>query len=264
MKLNEICSQVIDIAKETGDYIRKERLSFTPEMIKSKGVHNYVSHVDKNAEKMLVERLSKLIPDSGFIAEEGTGKRNTGGFNWVIDPLDGTTNFIHGLPPYSVSLALTEGDQVMLGVVYEINLNECFYSWQGAPAYLNGGEISVSNTGKVTDSLIATGFPYTDFSQMGPFIDSFKFFMENSHGLRRLGSAAVDLSYVACGRFDAFYEYGLNAWDVAAGAFIVLQAGGKVGDFAGGDDYIFGGELVAANSYIYDEFLAQVKQFMNP
>lgn len=253
---------VIKIAKEAGDFIRSERSSFSAERIESKGVHNYVSYVDKTAENMIVDKLGKLLPGAGFIAEEGTGERKQGGLNWIIDPLDGTTNFIHGLPPFSVSIALIDNTNIVLGVVYEIKLDECFYSWKGAPAYLNGTEIRVSATGLVKDSLIATGFPYTDFSKMGPFIETFRYFMENSHGLRRLGSAAVDLAYVACGRFDAFYEFGLNSWDVAAGAFIVSRAGGEVGDFSGGDDYIFGGELIAANARIYEEFKTIVHRVM--
>lgn len=264
MNYQVICKEVIKIAKEAGDFILKERASFSPERVESKGVHNYVSDVDKRAENIIVDKLGKLITGAGFIAEEGTGEKNEGGFNWIIDPLDGTTNFIHGLPPFSVSIALINHGNTILGVVYEPNLDECFYSWEGAPAYLNEKEIKVSGTTMVKDSLIATGFPYTDFKRMGPFLGSFEYFMENSHGLRRLGSAAVDLAYVACGRFDAFYEYGLKAWDVAAGAFIVRQAGGNVSDFTGGEDFLFGGELIASNAKIFHEFQTVVKLFMKP
>ena len=263
MDLKKICTQVIDITKKTGRYIGNERMSFTVDMVETKGLHDFVSHVDKDAENMLVGELAKIVPEAGFIAEEGTGKKNSGGLNWIIDPLDGTTNFIHGLPPYSVSIALVDDTKVLLGVIYEIILDECFYSWEGAPAaWLNEKEIKVSAAGFVKDSLIATGFPSIDFDRMTPFLASFEYFMKNSHGLRRLGSAAADLAYVACGRVDAFYEYGLSPWDVAAGAFIVQQAGGKVCDFNGENDYLFGGELVASNSQIYDEFRAAIYKFM--
>ncbi len=262
MDLEKICRQVIVIAKQTGDYIRNERLSFSSSMIESKGFHDYVSYVDKQAEEILVKELGRIVPDAGFIAEEGTGEKNMEGLNWIIDPLDGTTNFIHGLPPFSVSIGLADGKKVIVGVVYEINLGECFYSWEGAPAYMNDTKISVSDTRHVRDSLIATGFPYTDFSHMDPYMSTFRFFMENSHGLRRLGSAAVDLAYVACGRFDAFYEQGLSSWDVAAGAFIVRQAGGRLSDFNGGDDFLFGGELIATNGILFGEFLSMVQQCM--
>jgi myo-inositol-1(or 4)-monophosphatase len=161
-----------------------------------------------------------------------------------------------------VSIGLVHGNRPVLGVVYEVNLDECFYSWEGAPAYLNGNTIGVSKAAFVKDSLIATGFPYIDFKRMTPFLESFEFFMQNSHGLRRLGSAAIDLAYVACGRLDAFYEYGLSPWDVAAGAFLVSQAGGKVCDFNGGNDFLFGGELIASNAGIFDEFRSIVSKYM--
>lgn len=262
MDLKSICREVINIAKNTGNFIRGERLSFNAGKVETKGLHNFVSYVDKEAERVLVDELARLLPGSGFIAEEGTGRRNQGGFNWVIDPLDGTTNFIHGLPPFSISIALMRDETTVLGVIYEVTLEECFCSWEGAQAYLNGREISVSSAGSVKDSLIATGFPYTDFHRMKPFMESFEYFMQHSHGLRRLGSAAVDLAYVACGRFDAFYEYGLNSWDVAAGAFLVRQAGGSVSDFNGGDDFIFGGEIVASNANVFGEFSGLVKKIM--
>ncbi len=262
MNIESICRKVIDIARGAGDFIRTERKSFRRESVEAKGVHDYVSHVDKKAEGMLVEKLQALLPEAGFIAEEGTGKKNSNGLNWIIDPLDGTTNFIHGMPPFSVSIALARNEEIMLGVIYEINLDECFFSWEGAPAFLNGSEIKVSKAANVSDSLIATGFPFTDFRNMEPFLNSFRHFMENSHGLRRLGSAAVDLSYVACGRFDAFYEYGLSPWDLAAGSFIVRQAGGRTCDFTGGNNFLFGGELIASNPVVFDEFMSTVKRFM--
>jgi myo-inositol-1(or 4)-monophosphatase len=262
MVTENICKEVIDIARETGEFIRQERKSFSPEDVETKGVHNYVSYVDKKAEGILVEKLGRLLPRAGFIAEEGTGKKNEGGFNWIIDPLDGTTNFIHGLPPFSVSIGLVKDLEPVLGVVYEINLDECFYSWEDAPAFLNGSKIKVSDSRSVSEALIATGFPYTEFKRMDQFLASFEYFMKNSHGLRRLGSAAVDLAYVACGRFDGFFEFGLSPWDVAAGAFIVRQAGGTVSDFSGGDGYLFGGELIASNLAIFDEFRSDVQRHM--
>jgi myo-inositol-1(or 4)-monophosphatase len=182
---------------------------------------------------------------------------------WIIDPLDGTTNFIHGVPVYSISIALMEGPELILGVIYEINLKECFYTWKGSPSYLNGLEINVSVTDKVRDSLFATGFPYYDYGRLDPYLHFFRYLMENSHGLRRLGSAAADLAYVACGRFDGFYEYGLSPWDVAAGALIVKNAGGAVSDFNGKDDFIFGKEIIATNGSVFDDFFeAFTKNFI--
>jgi myo-inositol-1(or 4)-monophosphatase len=262
MDYKKICEQVCHTAKETGNFIREQQKQLTTEKVESKGLHNYVTYVDKTAEKMLVDNLQKLIPDAGFIVEEGTITKTGAIYNWIIDPLDGTTNYIHGLPPFAISIALQENDKIVIGVIYEINLDECFYAWKESPAYLNQTEIKVSNISKVTDSLIATGFPYYDYSKMDRFMLTVEYFMKNSHGLRRLGSAATDLAYVACGRFEGFYEYGLSPWDVAAGAFIVQQAGGKVSDFKGGENYIFGAELIATNRLVYNELFSDIKKIM--
>lgn len=262
MNLDKICEQVVDIAKNTGTFIKNERTVFSTNSIETKGLHDFVSYVDKTSEKQIVSALTKILPSAGFIAEEGTGKPVEGGLNWVIDPLDGTTNFIHGLSPFAISIALMDGNSVILGVIYEVSLEECFWAYSGSKAYLNGKVINVSNIKTVNDSLIATGFPYYDFDKMNQFFKSMEFFMRHSHGLRRLGSAATDLAYVACGRFDAFYEYSLHAWDVAAGSLIVQQAGGQVCDFSGEKNYIFGKEIIATNSVVSTEFQDVVKNYM--
>lgn len=262
MDLQYLCTEAKKIIKKTGSYISQEAQHFTSEKVESKGIHDFVSFVDKNAEKQLVTGLKQLLPEAGFIAEEQTETYQAELYNWVIDPLDGTTNFIHGLIPYAISVALMEKDEVVLGIIYEISRDEMFYAWKGSRAYLNDKEISVTKANKVSDSLIATGFPYYDYDQLPQFMKTLDFFMRNSHGLRRLGSAATDLAYVACGRFDAFYEYSLSPWDVAAGVLIVQQAGGKVSDFNGGNNYIFGKEIIATNKNIFNEFLKDIKDLM--
>lgn len=262
MNYEQICSQVIELSRNTGSFIRNQRGLFNLDRVEKKGLHDFVSYVDKEAEKQLVEGLTVILPKAGFIAEEGTGKPLSEGLNWVIDPLDGTTNFIHGLPPFAISIALMNRETVILGVIYEVSLDECFYSWGGGKAFLNGKPIEVSKVATVDDSLIATGFPYYDYDRIAPFMKSMEHFMRYSHGLRRLGSAATDLAYVACGRFEAFYEYSLNPWDVAAGAFIVEQAGGKVSDFSGEKNFIFGKEIVAANASVFSQFLTIVSNYM--
>ena len=254
MDLENLCAQTLNLAVEVGEFIENEQRMITGGNIESKGLHNYVTYVDTTAEKKIVDGLKILLPDAGFITEEGTVESELKKFNWIIDPLDGTTNFIHGLPPYAISIALMEDQEVTLGVVYEISFKERFYAWKGSKAYLNGKEIRVSKTDKVSNSLIATGFPYSNFEQLDQFMHSLRWFMKNSHGLRRLGSAATDMAYVACGRFEGFYEYGLNPWDVAAAAFIIETAGGRNGDFSGGRDHIFGGTIISSNSAIFEEF----------
>ncbi len=258
--LQKICEDTCSIAKEVGLFISNERAKFSTESVEVKGTNDFVSYVDKTSEKLLVEALAILLPESGYIAEEGTSTKKGEVYNWIIDPLDGTTNFIHGIPCYAISIALMRANELVLGVIYEINMDECFYAWEGSSAYMNGKKINVSIAPTLADSLIATGFPYYDYSKMDQYMELFKYFMKHTHGLRRLGSAATDLAYVACGRFEGFYEYSLQPWDVAAGAFIVKQAGGKVTDFKGKDDYIFGKEIVAGNALVFDEFLNVVKK----
>ncbi len=263
LNLQTLCQEVCTLAKETGVFIRSERIKFSSEKIEVKGKNDFVSYVDKTSEKLLVEKLSKLLPEAGFIAEEGTSSKKGDTYNWVIDPLDGTTNFIHGIPCFAISIALMRKEELVMGIIYEVNFDECFYAWEGSQAFLNGKEISVSPTTKLADSLLATGFPYYDYARMEEYMKLFGHFMKHTHGLRRLGSAATDLAYVACGRFEGFYEYSLQPWDVAAGAFIVQQAGGKVTDFKGGNNYVFGKEIVAGNSLVFDEFLMVVKEHFN-
>lgn len=254
MDYESICRQAITIVQEAGEYIRTQRAGFQSEMVESKGIHNFVSYVDKEAERLLVAGFTHILPESTFITEEETTTGKLSDWTWIIDPLDGTTNFIHNLPPYAVSVALMHQKELVLGIILEITGNECFYSWKGGEVYLNDKKVCCSPADKVHDSLIATGFPYYDYERMKQFLYSLEYFMRNSHGVRRLGSAATDLAYVACGRFEGFFEYGLSPWDVAAGAFLVKQAGGNVCDYRLGEDYVFGKEIIASNPGIYKEF----------
>lgn len=262
MNLESVVNQVIIAAKNAGNFAKSERKNFLQSKVEVKGEHNFVSYVDKTCERMLVDELSKIVPEAGFIAEEGTGTPVDGGLNWIVDPLDGTTNYIHGIAPFAVSIALMDGPTTLLGVVFEPNLDECFWATAQSAAFLNDSQIHVSSTADINDGLIATGFPYYDYSRLTPFLKSMDYFMRNSHGIRRLGSAATDLVYVAAGRFDAFYEYGLNPWDVAAGAFIVERAGGKVCDYSAEKNYIFGGEIIATNYAMHNAFVQTINDFM--
>ena len=261
INLQTLCQDVCNLSKEVGVFIKNEGEKFSFAKVEVKGKNDFVSYVDKTSEKRIVEKLTLLLPEAGFIAEEGTSSKKGEIYNWVIDPLDGTTNFIHGIPCFAISIALMRKNELVMGVIYEVNFDECFYAWEGSKAYLNGKEIRVSDTAKLSDSLLATGFPYYDYGRIDEYLDLFKYFMNNTHGLRRLGSAATDLAYVACGRFEGFYEYSLQPWDVAAGAFIVQRSGGKVTDFKGEGNYIFGKEIVAGNAAVFDEFLNGVKKY---
>lgn len=262
MELIRICEQVITIATETGRFILGEQAKFTEASVEEKGVHNLVSYVDKTAEQKLVAALSKILPKAAFITEEETVEQNADAeYKWIIDPLDGTTNFIHGLPCYAVSIALAKNDVPVLGVLYEVNRAECFYAWQGGGAFMNGKPIHVSTRTKLNDSLLVTGFPYYDYGKLDQYLELFKYMMKNARGVRRLGSAATDMAYVACGRFEGFYEYGLSPWDVAAGIIIVQEAGGQIADFSGGSNYLFGKEMVCSNGLIQQEMMEAVGKF---
>jgi len=258
MNLKSLTKQVVSLSKDVGQMIRAEVDKLTESDVEYKGIHNLVTYVDKKSENILITELKKLLPEAGFIAEEDDKLARGERYNWIVDPLDGTTNFIHKIPLYSISIALNDGSETVLGVVYEINLKECFCAWKDGPALLNGKEIHVSETDVLDNSLIATGFPYYDYSRLDPYLALFKDLMQSSRGIRRLGSAAVDLAYVAAGRFELFYEYGLNPWDVAAGALIVKQAGGLITRFHGDADFIFGKEIVASNGKVHDEFLKRI------
>lgn len=254
MNLEKLTNQVCDLALETGEFLKQEITRLKATDIQLKGLHNYVTYVDQESEKRIVDKLSKLLPGSGFIAEENSALQR-GEYTWVIDPLDGTTNFIHGVPLYCISIGLMHEDETIIGIVYEPNLKECFYTWKSAPSYLNGDIIHVSKTATIHESLFATGFPYYDYGRLDDYLAVFKHLLQNSGGARRLGSAAADLAYTACGRYDGFFEYGLSPWDVNAGALLVKNAGGIVTDFRGSDNYIFGKQIIAANSVVYAEFL---------
>ncbi|MCL4815675.1 MAG: inositol monophosphatase [Flavobacteriales bacterium] len=257
MNYEEMCKKVVEIAQRAGNFISSQRVIASD--IEEKSKNSLVTFVDKQTEKIIVDALSNLLPEAGFITEEGTSDKKGKKFSWIIDPLDGTTNFIHGVPCYAVSIALTENEDIVLGVVYEINLKECFYAWKNSKAYLNGKEIAVSNTSQLKNALIATGFPYYNFSKLNEYLDLFRNLLQETRGIRRPGAASVDLAYVACGRFGGFYEITLHPWDVAAGAFIIQQAGGFVSDFSGNNNWLYGEEIVVGNKTIHQELLDKIK-----
>jgi myo-inositol-1(or 4)-monophosphatase len=262
MNIDIIGNKVLKLAEKTGAFISGERIKFNTANIESKGFHDFVSYVDKQAEQMIVDGLKIILPQAGFITEEKTANNNNEEYIWIIDPLDGTTNFIHNLTPHAVSIALQHKSKTILGVVYELGAGEMFYSWKGISAFCNNKIISVSKAEKLSDSLIATGFHINDFSRLQNHLKVVESVVENSHGIRRHGSAATDLAYVATGRFEGFFEYGLSVWDIAAGAFIVEQAGGKVSDYSGENNYFYGREIIAGTQNVHNDLLNIVKKVM--
>ena len=257
-----LTQEISRIARDAGAFLLQERRQFQREAIEYKGLNNVVSYVDKETEKQLVDKLSRLLPEAGFITEEGTTgqQADPNALNWIIDPLDGTANFMHNLPVFSVSIGLAQGKTPIAGVIYDPNRNECFSAWQGGGAYCNGSKLTVSPATQLGESLIATGFPYYQFDQMQKYLHILETLMQQTHGLRRMGSAAIDLAYVACGRFEAFYEYNLNSWDMAAGVLLVREAGGVVTDFDGGDEFLFRGDVVASCG-IHPELMRVIEEY---
>jgi myo-inositol-1(or 4)-monophosphatase len=260
MHSEKIIKGLLNEIEKIGGFIGEELLNFDAAAIEEKSANQLVSYVDIEAEKRLVAACENICGPCNYINEENTQIQTVNSdITFIIDPLDGTTNFMHTLPVFSISVGLMIENKLCGGIVYEINRKEMFYAWEDSLAFLNQKPIQVSSRNTLKDTLLATGFPYYDFDQMEAYLGLLRSLMQNSRGLRRLGSAAVDLAYTACGRFDAFFEYGLKPWDVAAGAFIVQQAGGLVCDFKEQNNYLFGGELVASNALIHAEFMEYVK-----
>lgn len=254
IRLQLLLAKVITTAKDAGQWILAERQeNFTLDKVEIKGLNDLVSYVDKGAESRIVKELSDHFP-AGFIVEENSVSSRQD-YNWIVDPLDGTTNFVHGVPCYAVSIALEYKGEIILGVVYEINKDECFYATKDGGAFLNSVQIRVSETSDLKNSLIATGFPIYNFTRMEAYLKTLEHLMRNTHGIRRMGSAAVDLCYTACGRFDGYFEYNLSPWDVAAGALIVKEAGGVISDFKKGNNWLFGKEIVAGNFGLHSEMI---------
>lgn len=225
-----------------------------------KGAVDLVTDFDKKAERMIFESLSSVFPNHAFLAEEGLLKEEKGAkVRWIVDPLDGTTNYAHRFPIFCVSIALEKEGELSLGVVYDPMRGEMFSAMRGKGAYLNGEKIKVSSVRELDKSLLATGFPYDIRESNVNNIDHFSHFAVRAQAVRRCGSAALDLCYVACGRFDGFWELKLNPWDVAAGALMVEEAGGQVSDFQNGEFSIYGAEVLASNGLVHEE-MADVLQ----
>lgn len=260
MNLEEITRKVSVVAYETGAFIRQERKRFSYDSVEFKGESHLVSYVDKESEKMITNGLKKILPEAGFITEEETTEQGQKEFTWIIDPLDGTTNFVHGIPNYCVSIGLMHEGKIVAGVVYEVANDECFYAWKDGGAYLNQQQIQVSKASSFSDCILATGFPYFEFERLDEYLKILHQLMESTQGLRRMGSAAADMAYVACGRYGGYFEYNLNSYDIAAGVILVQEAGGTVTDFRGGDDFIFGREIVAGGS-VQSQLLEVIKRY---
>ena len=268
--LEKITRLVCAIAREAGSYIRKERAAFSLDKVERKHAHDYVSYVDKGSEKLIVSRLREVLPEAGFITEEGTTKNDASAVNhqssdvfWVVDPLDGTTNFIHGFAPYAVSIALCKGREIMIGVVYEIVADECFYAWKGGGAYLEvrgqrsevrGERLEVSKS-TINDALLCLQLPYNSDAYKPVITRLIQHYYGQVGSIRMIGSAAIALCYVAAGRLDAYAERYIGQWDYMAGALIVMEAKGSVTNYAGDAYFMEGDSVVASNGVVHQDLL---------
>lgn len=275
--LEELTRGVCEIAKQAGAYIREERRKFSLESVERKHAHDYVSYVDKGSEKQIVSALRQLLPEAGFITEEGTTKMEEGrgkmgeesalspqpsALTWVVDPLDGTTNFIHQYAPYAVSIALLQGKEILIGVVYEVCHDECYCAWKGGGAYVElKGEslkLKVSNQ-KIQDALLCLQLPYNSDAYKPVIKHLIDKLYGNVGSIRMCGSAAMALCYVASGRYDGYAEKYIGQWDFMAGALIVKEAGGMVTNYEGTVDFTQGNNVVATNGVIQQDLLDVIK-----
>lgn len=251
MDLKSICEEVKTLSQEVAAFIRDELNAVSQDQIITKDHNSLVTYVDQTAEKKIVNRLQELIPEATFITEEDTIEQAEGDLVWIIDPLDGTNNFLHKIPHFAVSIALRQKDDIVIGVVYDVMREECFSSVKGQGSYLNDQQIHVSQKESVEECVLATGFPYSKSINFKPLINTLEHWMLNARGIRRFGAAALDLCFVAAGRIDCYYEFKLNIWDIAAGILIVKEAGGEVTDYHGGQTYKEGNQIVASNGKIH-------------
>ena len=249
---------MFDALKESGEILRG---SFQKEKdIEFKDTVSLVTEVDKNSEKKIIEIIKDNYPDHGILAEESIPEEGDSEFKWIIDPLDGTTNYVHFFPQACISIALEKEGIVIMGGVYDPFHEELFFAEMNKGAYLNEKRINVSKTESLAHALLLTGFPYDRQKMASFYLKFYKKFLERVQDIRRLGSASLDLCYIACGRLDGFWEFKLNPWDVAAGKLIVEEAGGKLSDFRGEKYSIYGQETIATNGLIHDEMLEIMKK----
>lgn len=250
----------IEAAKLAGRLLVDNLGRITNRDIERKKDFDFVTEVDLESERLIVSCIKEHFPGHSIFSEESALEDINGQYRWIIDPLDGTTNYIHTYPAFAVSIALEYEDEIVLGVVYDPSRDELFYGEKGVGAFLNGNPIHISRISQMNDSLLATGFPFRSKEYLDTYLAAFASLFQQVSGIRRMGSAALDFAYLACGRCDGFWEIGLSPWDIAAGSLLVMEAGGLMTDFSGGDQHIWTGNVVAGNKSIHREVLRVVRE----
>ena len=261
--MHPMLNVAVRAAREAGKIINRASLDIDLLRIAQKAANDFVTEVDRAAEQAIIDVLLKAYPQHGILGEEtGTTFGDAASeYQWIIDPLDGTTNFIHGMPVYAVSIALAHRGVVQQAVVYDPTRDELFTATRGAGAFLNSRRIRVSSRVRLEDSLIGTGFPFRKHDDFDTYLEMFKRVAQRCVGLRRPGAAAIDLAYVAAGRYDGFFETGLKPWDIAAGSLLITEAGGLVGNFAGDGEFLHTGEVLAATPKVYGQLVALLQGY---
>jgi len=259
--MHPMLNTAVKAARKAGSIINRASLDLDLIKVSSKGRSDFVTEVDRAAEAAIIDTLKRAYPEHEILAEEsGASKAGGGEYTWIIDPLDGTTNFIHGFPQYAVSIGLQHRGVITQALVYDPTRNELFTASRGRGAFLDDRRIRVSRRTKLAESLIGTGFPFRQLDHLDEYVRMFKLITERTAGIRRPGAAALDLAYVACGRLDGFWEFGLSPWDIAAGSLLIIEAGGLIGDFDGAADYLNCGHVVCGAPKVYPQLLALVQE----
>ena len=261
--LHPMLNIAVKAARAAGAIINRAALDLEVLKIGSKGPNDYVSEVDRAAEDIIIRTLLEAYPGHGILAEESGrvhGAKDSE-YVWIIDPLDGTTNFLHGLPMYAVSIALAHRGQVQQAVVYDPTRNDLYFASKGRGAFCNDRRLRVSKRLRLSESLIGTGFPFRKGDNFKRYLKMFEEVMQSCAGVRRPGAAALDLCYVAAGHYDGFFETGLSPWDVAAGSLLVTEAGGLIGNFTGEADYLYQREVVAGNPKVYGQLVQMLAPY---
>lgn len=252
-------SVAVTAARKAGMLILRQRGRLTQDDVGRKQASDFVTRVDRESERVIIATIRARFPDHIFFAEETVKETGGNEYRWIIDPLDGTTNFIHRYPVFSVSIALERRGETIVGVIYDPLKKELFSARRSGGAFLNGMPVSVSGIAEMRDALIATGFPFRRKELTERYLRLFRNIFLRVSDVRRAGSAALDLAYLACGRCDGFFEIGLSPWDIAAGSLIAREAGAVVSDFGGGKDYLTTGNIVAGSPHIHRELLEEVR-----
>ena len=253
----------VKAARRAGNVINRATRNLDVLSVRTKSVNDFVSEVDQEAERAIVDTLKTAYPDHAILAEE-SGRAGRSDYVWIVDPLDGTTNFLHGFPQCAVSIALMHREVLTQAVVYDPTRNDLFTASRGRGAFLNDHRIRVSRRARLAEALVGTGIPFRDFTHIDAYLSILREVAQQSVGVRRPGAASLDLAYVAAGRLDGFWELGLSSWDIAAGALLVIEAGGLIGDLEGNDRYLDSGHVVAGNAKVFAQLVQVIARHLTP